>query len=190
MSDGKTRQIKHISSVIYFSQEGKPITAREFVERMFEDLPQFFKDEDELREIWQTPDTREKLLQELSEAGYDHDKLSSMQRLIEAENSDIYDVLAYIAYNAKVLTRIERAEHAKPQINQLFQDNKQQEFIDFIMGKYITDGVEELSPKKMRTLLELKYYTVSDAEILFGSTAKIRDTFVNFQKYLYQPNET
>jgi type I restriction enzyme R subunit len=186
LSDGKTRQIKHISSIMYWSPEGKPITAREFVERMFEDLPQFFKDEDELRHIWQNPDTREKLLQELSEAGYDHDKLSSMQRLIEAENSDIYDVLAYIAYNAAVLTRVERAEHAKPKINQLFQDNKQQEFIDFILSKYIADGEEELSPKKMRTLLELKYHTVSDAAVLFGSTAKIRDTFVNFQKYLYQ----
>ncbi len=186
LSDGKMRQIKHISSVMYWSPEGKPITAREFVERMFDDLPKFFKDEDELRHIWQNPDTREKLLQELSEAGYDHDKLISMQRLIEAENSDIYDVLAYIAYNAAVLTRIERAEHAKPNINQLFQDDKQREFIDFILSKYIADGVEELSPKKMRTLLELKYHTVSDAAVLFGSTAKIRDTFVNFQKYLYQ----
>lgn len=185
LSDGKMRQIKHISSVMYWSPEGKPITAREFVERMFEDLPQFFKDEDELRSIWQNPDTREKLLQKLSDAGYDHDKLISMQRLIEAENSDIYDVLAYIAYNAEVLTRIERAEYAKPKINQLFQDNKQKEFIGFILSKYIADGVEELSPKKMRTLLELKYHTVSDATALFGSTGKIRDTFVNFQKYLY-----
>src|SRR3990167_3788790 len=92
LSDGKTRQIKHISSVMYWSPEGKPITAREFVERMFEDLPQFFTDEDELRRIWQNPDAREKLLQELSEAGYDHDKLISMQRLIEAKKSDIYDV--------------------------------------------------------------------------------------------------
>ncbi len=189
LSDGKTRQIKHISSVIYWSPDGKPITAREFVERMFEDLPQFFKNENELRTIWQVPDTREKLLEQLSEAGYDHEKLISMQRLIEAENSDIYDVLAYIAYNSEVLTRNERVEYAKPKINQLFQDNKQQEFIDFILSKYITDGVEELSPKKMRTLLELKYHTVSDAAVLFGSAAKIRDIFVNFQRYLYQSNE-
>jgi type I restriction enzyme R subunit len=186
LSDGKTRQIKHISSVMYWSPEGKPITAREFVGRMFHDLPQFFKNEDELREIWQNPDAREKLLQELSEAGYDHDKLISIQRLIEAENSDIYDVLAYIAYNTEVLTRSERVEHAKPDINQLFQDTKQQDFIGFILSKYVTDGVEELSPKKMRTLLELKYHTVSDAAALFGSTAKIRETFISFQKYLYQ----
>ena len=189
LSDGKTRQIKHVSSIMYWSPEGKPITAREFVERMFEDLPQFFKHEDELRRIWQSPDTREKLLQELSDAGYDHDKLRSMQRLIEAEDSDIYDVLAYIAYNAEVLTRVDRAEHAKLRIHQLFQDNEQKEFIDFVLSKYKTDGVEELSLKKMRALLELKYHTVSDAALLFGSTERIRDTFVSFQKYLYQGHD-
>ena len=188
LNDGKTRQIKHISSVMYWSPEGKPITAREFVERMFDDLPQFFKDEDELRAIWQNPDTREKLLNELSNAGYDHDRLSSMQRLIDAENSDIYDVLAYIAYNADIKTRVERTEIAKPLIKSHFTEDKQRDFIDFILSKYIEDGVDELSPNKMRTLLELKYHTVSDAAALFGSPAKIRETFVNFQKYLYQSN--
>ena len=81
LSDGKTREIQHISSVMYWSPDGKPITAREFVERMFDDLPQFFEDEDQLREIWSNPDTREKLLADLSEAGYDEEKLEGMKGL-------------------------------------------------------------------------------------------------------------
>lgn len=190
LSDGKTRQIRHISSVMYWSAEGKPITVREFVEHLFQDLPQFFKNEDELRKIWQNPDTREKLLKQLSEVGYDHDKLNSMQRLIDAEDSDIYDVLAYIAYNEEVLTRHDRVEQAKPKIKQLFQDNKQREFIEFILSKYVADGVEELSFKKMQALLELKYHTISDATVLFGSPTKIRETFSDFQRYLYQPRES
>lgn len=51
LSDGKTRQIQHISSAMYWSPDGKPITAKEFIERMFGDLPQFFTDEDQLRAI-------------------------------------------------------------------------------------------------------------------------------------------
>ncbi|MEE9425579.1 MAG: GIY-YIG nuclease family protein [Methylococcales bacterium] len=39
LSDGKIRQIQHISSVMYWSTEGKPITGKEFIERMFDDLP-------------------------------------------------------------------------------------------------------------------------------------------------------
>ena len=131
MSDGKTRDIRHISSVMYWSPDGKPMTAREFVERMFDDLPRFFEDEDQLRAIWSDPTTREKLLGELAEAGYDAEKLDSMKDLIDAKDSDVYDVLAYVAYAAETRTRAERAEWAKPAIAKAFADYKQQEFIDF-----------------------------------------------------------
>ena len=60
---------------MYWTPEGTPITALEFVKKMFNDLPQFFENEDQLREIWSSPDTREKLLADLSEAGYDEEKL-------------------------------------------------------------------------------------------------------------------
>lgn len=185
LSDGKTRQIKHISSTLYWSPEGKPISAREFVERMFDDLPQLFGNEDQLREIWSDPTTREKLLSDLSEAGYDAEKLDSMKELIDARDSDVYDVLAFVAYAVETRTRLERAQQAKPAIAMEFIDYKQQEFIDFILDKYIADGVRELAATKIRTLIELKYNTISDATAEFGSTALIRDTFVGFQKYLY-----
>lgn len=186
LSDGKARQIQHISSVMYWSPDGKPITAKEFVERMFDDLPQFFESEDHLREIWSDPTTRERLLVELSEAGYDEEKLDSMKDLIDAKESDVYDVLAFVAYAAETRTRLERAEKAKPTIARAFADHKQQEFIDFILSKYVADGVHELAAKKMRSLIELKYHTISDAAAELGSTKAIRETFIGFQKHLYQ----
>ena len=185
LSDGKTRQILHISSVMYWSPEGKPITAKEFVERMFDDLPQFFESEDHLREIWSDPTTREKLLQDLSEAGYDDEKLDGMKALIDAKDSDVYDVLAFVAYAAETRTRKERVSSAKPAIALAYENYKQQEFIDFILDKYIEDGVQELAASKMRTLIELKYNTIADAATEFGSPKVIRETFVGFQKYLY-----
>ena len=168
LSDGKVRQIQHISSVMYWSTEGKPITGKEFIERMFDDLPQFFENEDQLREIWSNPETREKLLNDLSESGYDAEKLENMKALIDARDSDVYDVLAHVAYAVRA-----------------FADYKQQEFIAFILDKYIADGVEELAAKKMRSLVELKYNTISDAAAEFGSASVIRDTFIGFQKHLY-----
>jgi len=185
LSDGKKRQIRHISSVMYWSPDGKPITAREFVERMFDDLPQFFENEDNLREIWSDPTTREKLLSDLTEAGYDAEKLDSMKDLIDAKDSDVYDVLTFVAYAVETRTRMERASKAKPAISEAFGDDKQREFIDFVLERYVEDGVCELAEKKMRTLIELKYDTISDATTEFGSPAVIRDTFIGFQKYLY-----
>ena len=186
LNDGKTREIKHISSVMYWSPDGKPITAKEFVERMFDDLPQFFEDEEQLREIWGNPTTREKLLADLSEAGYDEEKLEGMKGLIDAKDSDVYDVLAYVAYAAEIHTRAERVSAAKPAIAQAFSDYKQMEFIGFILDKYIEDGVKELSQSKIKSQVVLKYNTINDAASILGSTSVIKETFLGFQKYLYE----
>ena len=184
LSDGKTRQIKHISSAMYWSPEGRPITAKEFVEQMFDDLPQFFENEDQLREIWSDPTTREKLLNDLSEAGYDAEKLDSMKDLIDAKDSDVYDVLAFVAYAVDTRTRLERVLKAKPDIYRTYT-YKQREFIRFILEKYLEDGVQELAASKMPSHIELKYNTISDAASEFGSPTVIRETFVGFQKFLY-----
>ena len=187
LSDGRARQIQHIAGALYWSPDGKPITAKEFLERMFDDLPQFFGDEDQLRDIWSDPMTREKLLVDLAEAGYDEEKLDSMKELIDAKDSDVYDVLANVAYAAETHTRSERVATAKPAINKAFTNYKQQEFIDFVLSKYVEEGVSELAQSKMKTLVELKYNTVSDAAAEFGSPLLIRDTFIGFQQYLYSP---
>lgn len=152
---------------------------------MFDDLPQFFKDEDQLRDIWSNPTTREKLLQDLAEAGYDKEKLDSMKELIDAKDSDVYDVLAYVAYTTETCTRSERVERAKPRIKKALSNYKQHEFVDFILNKYIVDGVQQLSVKNMRGLIELKYHSINDATNELGSTAVIRETFFGFQKHLY-----
>lgn len=186
LSDGKTRSIKHISSALYWSPDGKPITAKEFIERMFSDLPQFFTDEEQLRDIWSDPTTRDKLLADLAEAGYDSEKLDSMKDLIDAKDSDVYDVLAFVAYAAETHSREERINSAKPNIAKEFSDHKQQVFINFILDKYLEDGVGELAAGKMRTLIELKYNTISDATAELGSPAVIRETFIGFQKHLYR----
>lgn len=185
LSDGKARTIQHISSAMYWSTEGRPITAKEFVERMFDDLPQFFGNEEQLREIWSDPTTREKLLLDLAEAGYDEEKIDSMKELIDARDSDVYDVLAFVAYAAETHTRKERVETAKPAIAAAFSDYKQQQFISFILDRYIQDGVHELAQNKMRSLIELKYNTIADAAAEVGPPAVIRETFIGFQKYLY-----
>jgi len=185
LNDGKVRQIQHMKSVLFMGPNGDMLTAHQFVEQLFGELPRFFGNEDELRSIWSEPSTREKLLTELFEAGYDDDKLDSMKEIIDAKDSDVYDLLAYVAYARETHTRTERVANAKQSIVKEYT-YKQVEFIDFILEKYVDEGVQELSAKKMRSLVELKYNTINDAAAEFGSPAAIRETFVGFQKYLYE----
>ena len=58
LADGKERTIQHISSTSFWSPDGKPISANAIHRELFGELPQLFKDEDELRRIWSQPDTR------------------------------------------------------------------------------------------------------------------------------------
>ena len=72
---------------------------------MFGDLPAFFASEANLREIWSKPDTRQKLLNGLADKGYSLEGLEELKRLVNAEKSDLYDVLAYIAFEHDPETR-------------------------------------------------------------------------------------
>lgn len=160
------------------------MSAAEFIKRLFGEIPELFKDEDELRQLWGEPETRTKLLEALSERGYSQDKLKEIGKLIQADKSDLFDVLAYIAYTKPPITRAERVTARKENILSSY-DEKLAAFIEFVLGQYIDQGVSELSPDKLKKLIELKYYGINEAIQELGDANKIRDAFVGFQKDLY-----
>ncbi len=61
-------------------------------------MSELFKDEDELRALCSKSKTRQALLESLQEKGYGEAQLGEIRRMIDAVNSDLYDVLAYIAF--------------------------------------------------------------------------------------------
>ena len=163
---------------------GKPISSQEFIEQLFGDLPSFFTNENELRKLWSLPSTRKKLLTELSEKGYTNSQLEDLRSLIHGEDSDLFDVLSYVAYHKDLVPRLERAGRAKIQMNDYNQ--KQQEFLNFVLEQYVKEGVDELDDSKLPNLLELKYKAIADAKRELGDIKSIRETFIGFQEYLYQ----
>ena len=171
----------------FWHPDGTPMSAQQFLELLFGQLPEFFKDEAELRAIWSLPDTRKKLLQGLAEKGFGSEQLAEMQKIIDAQNSDLFDVLAYVRYNSPPLTREERAAHAQKLIRVHFGD-RQRQFIDFVLSHYVAEGVEELDTNKLSPLLRLKYHdSIADALEDLGEPDEINRAFVGFQKFLYQP---
>ena len=186
LADGKERQIQHMSATSFWHPDGTPMSAAQFMEALFGKLPEFFKDEDELRVIWSAPDTRRKLLEGLAEKGFGKDQLAEMQVIINAENSDLFDVLAYVAYAETPLTREARAKRAKVVIGSQFND-KQQAFLTFVLAHYVSAGVDELDEAKLGPLLKLRYNNaIADAFADLGAPEAVRQTFVGFQRYLYQ----
>jgi type I restriction enzyme R subunit len=186
LADGKERTIQHMMATSFWGPDGKPMSAAQFVERLFGELPALFKDEDELRALWSKPDTRRKLLDALSEKGFGDAQLVEIKRMVDAEKSDLYDVLAYIAFALAPITREERVTSRKERIYSAYVDEKLRTFLDFVLGEYVKEGVAELDQSKLPQLLALKYRAVDDAARELGGIPKIRDTFVGFQKFLYE----
>lgn len=189
LASGKERTIQHMMCTSFWHPDGTPMSSTQFLEALYGRLPEFFKDEDELRKIWSAPDTRKQLLEGLSEKGFGYQQLAEMQKIIEAENSDLFDVLAYVAYAMPTLTREERATRARAAIKEEF-DAKQQTFLEFVLAHYVSAGVEELYQEKLAALLQLKYHgSIADAVADLGRPEDIGKAFAGFQKYLYQNSQ-
>ena len=184
LGDGKMREIQHMSSTLFWNADGKPISSQQFLQDMFGKLPQFFKNEQQLREIWASPNTRKAFLLKLGEAGYGLDKLKEIQKIINAENSDLFDVLGYVAFALKPITREERVAEAQHEIFEMLDDG-QKDFLAFVLSKYVETGSEELDQEKLPMLLKLKYGEISDASKELGGIKEITHTFLGFQKHLY-----
>ena len=167
------------------------MTLRQFIESLFNtlEMPEFFKNEDELRELWSVPSTRKALLKHLEDAGFPVSELEAIQELIEAESSDLFDVLEYVKYSLKPITRKARATLSRSLMESELEA-RQLEFVDFLVSQYVESGVGELDDTKLNTLLEIKYVDVFSAIKILGNgqTSNVRNLFLNFQKNLYLPH--
>jgi type I restriction enzyme R subunit len=172
-------------STSFWSADGKPISAEEFLNNLFGELPKLFEDEEELRKLWSNPMTRKTLLENLDAAGFPKDDLLTLQKLVDMEKSDLYDVLEYVFNGDYIaMTREARAKAAEATIFALLND-KQKEFLRFVLSKYVETGVDELDQDKLPILLTNKYQSLEDAKEILGDVANISRLFVEFQEHLY-----
>lgn len=185
LADGRERTIRHVAATTYWGPDGRPMSAVEFIEHLFGVIPDLFRSEDELRELWSRPDTRKTLLAALEERDFGGEQLAEIRRLIDAEKSDLYDVLAYIAYASQPITRRERVDRHRDGIFSDY-DGKLRAFLDFVLDQYVKEGVGELDQDNLPGLIRVKYGTTHDAIRELGGTAEIRDAFVEFQRHLYE----
>lgn len=186
LGDGKEREIQSMASTMFYV-DGKPISAQEFVQRLFNalKLPEIFGSEEALRKLWASPITRKELLSKLEKEGCSKSDLIKLQEMINAENSDLFDVLEYISYARRPITREDRVKAAETNIYTLLNE-KQRDFIGFILRNYVQDGVDELDIAKLSTIIKSKYGGIPEAETALGNVDEISKLFIGFQHHLYE----
>ena len=190
---GKYRELKVIDvETRYIDENGKPLTIQEFVERLITQLPGLFKSVDELRQIWSDPDERETLLSKLVQAGFDKEQLVALRRMFEAEDCDIFDLLAFLAFEQPMATRKARADSVRGNnafFNQFKQENAKQ-FLHFVLNRYEKTGSSELSRERLPAMIELSGLgTTKDASNAFGGKPiQLLAAFKQLQQQLYYVN--
>jgi type I restriction enzyme R subunit len=187
LGEGKELELQGMTTQRFYSVDGKVITLSDFVRSLFDKLPEFFKTEEELRSIWSSPETRRVLLDQLRESGFPRENLEAIQKLVNAENSDIFDLLEYVRFQFKPIERSVRALRSRQEMEDSY-DAKTLDFVDFLVGQYTQSGVEELDENKLPILLEIKYKDIYEGTSMLGGVNRAREVFLEFQKNLYLPH--
>lgn len=185
--NGQAREIKYTVDTKFY-MDGKAVGPQEFLEKLFGALPSLFKTESELQTLWSNPRTRAELLQGLAEKGFEEQKLQALKDLIDAKESDIYDVLRYIAYAKETMTRTERANVVREYyLEQL--DSSEKEFVSFVLDAYEREGEKELMMENLKDLVSLRYQTMRDAVEQLGAPEEIVQDYLELQEELYAATE-
>lgn len=187
LSNGRKLKVLDIETC-YIDESGKPLTTKQFLEKLIGFIPDLYRSEDHLRQIWSKPETREELLLRLADSGMDEEQLDSLRKIFEAENSDIFDILLHISYDGELITRSQRAFYTKEDkaFFDVYENLKARDFLKFVLERYEADGIKELKRERLAALVELNNLgTTKDAARVFGGIQKLIDAFYKLQEHLY-----
>ena len=90
--------------------------------------------------------------------------------MIDADKSDLYDVLAYIAFSLAPVTRAERVDSHRARVMQ-GMDYRQQEFLAFVLDHYVQRGIGEHDTDKLPHLIEL--FTLIESPTFCATTVPV-----------------
>jgi type I restriction enzyme, R subunit len=185
LADGKKRLIQFLSTTSYLNNAGNPVSSEEYLKELYDYLPNFFKNEDDLRSEWKNPISRKKLLNGLEKKGFGKNNLKEIQNIILKDDCDVFDVLAYVGFKSNTKTLKERSKLAREIIKDKYS-NEKLDFIEFLLNQYEMGGVFELDLDNLPDLVTLKYGSIYDAKQKLGAIEEIKNTYSDFQEYLYK----
>ncbi len=165
-------------------ETGKLLSAKDFLMKLVDRLPMFYKDEAQLRKIWSNPDSREELLVHLTTIGIGEEQLQNLSRMFEAENSDIFDILAHLSYGTDIRYRTERRDIASSILDE-YESLDARAFIEFLFTLYVRNGIREFRKDGLSGKIGLFGRTPKDLATVFGSNAAVKEVYYRVQEGLY-----
>lgn len=188
LADGRELKIINVE-IRYIDEHGKPLSATEYLEKLIGKLPALYQSEEQLRTLRANPDTREKLLGQLQDIGIDSEQLQTLQKMLQAQDSDIFDVLAHLSFAAPFVSREQRVSYVE-QNDSIITDTANitaKEFLEFVLEYYEGHGSQELIRGKIGDIIKLYGKgSVMDVSKSFGGEKELLQAWYKVQEELFK----
>lgn len=181
--------VEVIGHLVYdLDTDGKKLQVVKYTEYSGRTVRTLYPTRDALQSAWANPDTRAEVLRELTERGISFEELAASA---DQPDTDPFDLLCHLAWNAPLLTRRQRAERARKAAQDLFGQygDSAREILTLLLDKYIERGIVQFN-----TLSELMKVQPFDrfgspSEIAtrhFGGIKPFKEAVSRLQTALYQ----
>jgi type I restriction enzyme, R subunit len=168
-------------SVQVLDASGKLRTVQ-FTQYAREQVVTLFTDAKNFKMAWTDPDQRENIVAELEGLGISLEQLSDITKL---HDIDPFDLLCFVAFDLKPMTRRERAEQVRKAATLSTYTNGAREIIELILDKYVQYGLTELNAGVLEVKPISDKGNITEIAALFGGAPNLLRALDDIQKLLY-----
>ena len=190
--NGKTKyyfddgQVEIGTELVYeMDADGKQLRVVTLTDYTAEKVRTLYKNAENLRAGWSNLVTRAEIVQQLQDRGVDFKQLGLQAGKPDA---DPFDLLCYLAFNAPILSRKQRAERAKKECTVFFEKfgPDAQAILTDLLSKYAEDGEVQFSlPDVLKVPPISGHGNVNEIMQKFGGPEELREAVNNLQTLLY-----
>jgi type I restriction enzyme R subunit len=165
--------------------DGKQLRVVRFTDYTAEKVRTLFRNAAELREAWADPVRRAEIIGRLAERGIDFGELAEASNHPEA---DPFDLLCYVAFNAPLRTRRERAERMRKEKKDFFDQYgpEARVILDELLEKYAEHGAAQFAvPEVLEVPPINRHGNVVEIARCFGGEDRLLEAVQRMQTMLY-----
>ena len=168
-------------SVQVLDASGKLRTVQ-FTQYAKEQVSTLFTDAKAFQKAWADPEQRGNIVAELEGRGISLEQLSDITKMSDA---DPFDLLCFVAFDLKPMTRRERAERVRKATTLAAYTNGAREIIELILDKYVQFGLTELNAGVLEVKPISDKGNITEIAALFGGAPNLLRALDDIQKLLY-----
>lgn len=154
----------------------------QFTQYAKEQVSTLFTDSKAFQTAWADPEQRENIVAELESRGISLEHLSDITKMSDA---DPFDLLCFVAFDLKPMTRRERAERVRKAATLEAYTNEAREIIELILDKYVQFGLTELNAGVLEVKPISDKGNITEIAALFGGAPNLLRALDDIQKLLY-----